>query len=94
MSLVETIRTIKSEHIVNVKELQKSPSRSLRGITRILRGKKSLGLFISEETINDFLEDLEAASSTTYLASIRTARREAKNRKNITLDTLKKRYGI
>ena len=89
--MLQTLKAIKKEHVVNVKELQKSPSRHLKGITRILRGKKTLGHFLDEEAFDNLLEDLEALSSPNFLKSIRKAR---KSKTFISLEELEKRYGL
>ena len=89
--MFQTLKAIQKERVVNIKELQKSPSRHLKGITRILRGKKTIGHFLSERAFDDLLEDLEALSSPNFLKSIRAAR---KSRKYVTLEELEKRYGL
>lgn len=89
--MFETFKALKQEHVVNVKELQKSPSRALRGLTRILRGSMTFGYFLDANTFEDFVEDLEAASSTRYRQRIARARAE---RGGMTMAQLRKRYGI
>jgi len=89
--MLQTLKTLKTEEVVNIKELQKSPSRYLQGLTRILRGKKTLGYFLDEDTFSDLVEDMEAMSSPNYLKSILRAR---KSKKFTSLDKVKKMYGI
>lgn len=85
-----TLQALKREHIVNVKELQKSPSRALRSITRILKGSATLGYFLTAQVFEDFVEDLEAASSTSFRNRIVRARGE---KGGLTLAQVKQRYG-
>lgn len=82
---------MRKERVVNIKELQKSPSRHLRGITRILRGKSTLGYFLAEGDFSDLIEDMEAMNSPNYLNSILKARR---NRTLTSLTQIEKKYGI
>ena len=89
--MLQTLKLLKHESIVNIKELQKSPSRHLRGITRVLRGKTTLGYFFAENIFSDLIEDMEAMSSPNYLKSIMKARR---SKKLTTLSQVKKKYGI
>lgn len=89
--MLQTIAALKNEHVVNIKELQKSPSKHLKHITRILRGKKTLGYFLDPEALEDLIEDLEAASSPNFIKSIMKSRA---SKKVYTLDQVKKRYGI
>ena len=89
--MLQTLAALKKEHVVNIKELQKSPSRHLRHITRILRGKKTVGYFLDPEALDDLIEDLEAAASPTFRKSIMRSRA---SKKRYTLEQVKKRYGI
>ena len=89
--MLQTLKLLKHESMVNIKELQKSPSRHLQGVTRILRGKTTLGYFFAEDIFSDLIEDMEAMSSPNYLKSIMKARR---SKKLTTLSQVKKKYGI
>ena len=60
---MKTLQAIKNERAVNIKELQKSPSRYLRSMTHILRGNKILGCFLDVEAFENLVEDLEAAET-------------------------------
>ena len=89
--MLQTLKLLKHESMVNIKELQKSPSRHLRGITRVLRGKTTLGYFFAENIFSDLIEDMEAMSSQNYLKSVMRARQ---SKKLATLSQVKKKYGI
>lgn len=89
--MLRTLKQLKNEGMVNIKELQKSPSRHLQGITRILRGKATLGYFFAEDIFNDLIEDMEAMSSPNYLKSIMKARQ---SKKLMSLSQVEKKYGI
>ena len=81
-AMLKTFKALKQEHIVNIKELQKSPSRSLKGITRILRGSATLGYFLDAALFEYLMEDLEAVTSIPYRKRIKRARAQ---RRNLTL---------
>ncbi len=89
--MLQTLKALKNERVVNIKELQKSPSKHLKGITRIMRGKKTLGHFLDAEALGDLIEDVEALNSPKFLKSIRESR--ARN-KTYSLEYVKKRYGL
>ena len=89
--MLQTLKLLKNESIINIKELQKSPSRHLQGVTRILRGKATLGYFFAEDVFSDLIEDMEAMSSPNYLKSIMKARQ---NKKLTSLSQVEKKYGI
>ena len=89
--MLQTLKLLKNEGVINIKELQKSPSRHLRGVTRILRGKSTLGYFFAEDIFSDLIEDLEAISSPNYLKSIMRARQ---SKKLTSLSQVEKKYGI
>ena len=89
--MFNTLKVLKQEHTVNIKELQKSPSRSLKGITRVLRGSDTLGYFLDAHLFEDFIEDLEAVTSATYQKRIKRARTQ---RGGLSIAQVKRRYGI
>ncbi|MBI4426944.1 MAG: hypothetical protein HY569_00445 [Candidatus Magasanikbacteria bacterium] len=89
--MLQTLKLLKNEGLVNIKELQKSPSRHLQGVTRILRGKTTLGYFFAEDIFSDLIEDMEAISSPKYLKSVMRARQ---SKKLTPLSQIEKRYGI
>lgn len=89
--MLQTLKALQNEGVVNIKELQKSPSRYLQGLTRILRGKKTLGYFLSEDTFDNLIEDMEAISSPKYLRSIMRARA---SKKLTSLSQVEKKYGV
>lgn len=89
--MLQTLKLLQNEGVVNIKELQKSPSRYLKGLTRILRGKETLGYFITGAVFDDLIEDMEAMSSPNYLKSIMKARQ---SKKLTSLFDVAKKYGI
>lgn len=82
------------ENVASVRDVQKNPSRSLRGITRVMRGSKTLGFFFSNEELDDMLEDLESASSKSLRARVKVARDGLKKGEGISLQSLSKEYGV
>ncbi len=89
--MVDFLKALQREHVVSIKEIQKSPSKSLRGITRILRGSKTFGYFLDEAALDNLIEDLEALSSPAYLKRIAQARR---SKRHYSLADVKQRYGL
>ena len=89
--MFETLKLLQKEHITSIKELQKSPSRHLKNITRIQRGKKTLGYFLDELAFGSLIEDMEAMQSETFIKSIEKTR---KQKKEYSLQEVKQRYGV
>ena len=89
--MLKTLKSLQEERVVNIRDLQKSPSNSLKGITRILRGKNTLGYFLDPQALDDLIEDMEATKSPTYLKRIAAAR---KDKTRIPLTDVLKEYGI
>jgi hypothetical protein len=89
--MLQTLKLLQNEGVVNIKELQKSPSRHLHGITRILRGKETLGYFLTRKIFDDLIEDMEAISSHNYIKSITRARQ---SKKLTSLSDVAKKYGV
>lgn len=83
-----------NERLASIRDVQKNPSKALRGITRVMRGSKTLGFFLSEEQFGDLVESLEAATSEPFLKRMRQAKRQMKAGRGIPLKTLAKRYGL
>ena len=85
---------LQREHVASIRDVQKNPSRSLRGMTRVMRGSKTFGFFFSTDEFDELLEDLEAASSKDLRARVRLARKGLKKGDVISLTDLAKRYGV
>ena len=83
-----------NERIASIRDVQKNPSFALRGITRVTRGSKTIGFFLSNDEFADLVENQEALSSKIFIRQVAQARRQARNRKLISLDTLAAEYGI
>ncbi|MDO8621794.1 MAG: hypothetical protein Q7R80_01020 [bacterium] len=82
------------EHVASIREIQRNPSRALHGITRVVRGSKTIGIFLDNDELDDLLEDFEALSSPRYLTRVRKARRELRSGKGTSLDVIARRYGV
>ena len=89
--MLQTLKLLQNEGVVNIKELQKSPSRYLRGITRILRGKETLGYFLTGSIFDDLIEDMEAMSSPNFIKSIIRARQ---SKKLTSISDVAQKYGV
>lgn len=92
--MAKMYQLLTKEHVTSIREVQKNPSKSLRGITRVMRGTQTIGFFFSNEDFDELLEDLEAASSATLRARVKEARQELKRGDIVTLAELRKKYGV
>ena len=86
--------TLVKERIASIREVQKNPSKALRGVTRVMRGSHTVGFFFDNEELDNLLEDIEASASPHFQAHMRRARREMKAGKFISLEEVLKRYGV
>ena len=77
-----------SEHVASIREIQKNPSRALRGITRVMRGSKTIGFFLSNDEFAELVENHEAESSPAFAKRIAKARRDLKAGKGVSLGAL------
>lgn len=92
--MTDKLNVLAQESVASIRDIQKNPSRALRGITRVMRGSKTIGFFFSNEELGDLLEDIEAFSSSSFKARVKEARREMKAGKAVPLSTIAKNYGI
>ena len=91
---MNTFYTLADERIASIREIQKNPSRMLRGITRVTRGSKTVGFFLSNEDFAELVENQEALASKPFVNRIAKARRDMKAGKGISLKALVKEYGL
>ncbi len=91
---MHAISLLVDEHIASIRDIQKHPSRALRGVTRVMRGSKTMGFFFSNEQWDEFLEDLEASASRTLRARVKDARKHLKKGEGVSLKELAKQYGV
>jgi len=88
------LTTLAREHVASIRDVQKNPSRALCGITRVVRGSKTIGFFLANEEWDELLEDIEAFGSASLKASIARALHEKKTGKTISLQAVAKQYGV
>lgn len=91
---MSTLQLLAKERVASIREVQKNPSQALQGVTRVIRGAKTVGFFFSSEEMDDILEDFEAFSSPHFQAEVGRARKELAKGKGISLGKIVKRYGI
>ena len=62
------------ERTASIREIQKNPTKALRGITRVMRGAKTHGFFLSAREMEEFIEDFEASQSGTLKQRVQEGR--------------------
>lgn len=87
---------LEREHVASIRDVQRNPSKSLRGITRVMKGSTTIGFFFSNEELDELLEDLEASSSTLLRGRVAEARKDLKKgcKNTVPLESVAKRYGL
>lgn len=82
------------ERIASIRDVQKHPSRALAGITRVIRGGKTIGFFLANEEWSDLMEDVDAAHSPAFRARVKSARKQAAAGTAAPLSDVAARYGL
>ena len=65
---------IRDKTFVSIRDIQKSPTRALDGFKIILNNGKMQWIYIPQEEIEEYAEDIQALGSKEYLAMIAEAR--------------------
>ncbi len=91
---MDTFSLLIQERIASIRDIQKNPSQALQGITRITRGSQTIGFFLSNEHIEELMENREAQNSKPFLRRISKARKNIQKAKGISLEALAKEYGL
>ena len=91
---MNTFSVLADENIASIREIQKNPSRMLRGITRVTRGSKTIGFFLSNEDFSDLVESQEALASASFVKRVSKARKELAAGKGVSLKALANEYGV
>lgn len=82
------------ERVASIREIQKNPSRMLRGITRVMRGSTTIGFFLSNDDFVDLVENQEALASKPFLKRIAKARRDIKAGHVYTTKQIREKLGV
>ena len=90
----QDLELLAREQVVTIRDIQKNPSRVLQGITRIIRNGNTIGFFFSQVELEDLLENAEGKLSTAFKKKIQQGKKEIAQGKTISLQTLKKQYGL
>ncbi|MBU0627407.1 hypothetical protein KKG31_07590 [Patescibacteria group bacterium] len=77
--LKSTLQLTKNNSFVSIREVQTSPTRALNGFKILLNNGKMQGVYIPQEMLDNYMEDLEAMSSPSYIKLIKEARKETKH---------------
>ncbi len=91
---IKAYAILAKEHIVSIRDVQKNPSKSLRGLTRVMNGSKTHGFFFSIDDMDDLMEDIEMSMSKSLRATVKKARLEIKRGETISLDDFRKKYDL
>ena len=80
--MIATAKFMKRENFVSIKDLQKSPTKSLSwewDLKFIMNNWKPIWVFVDYSAWEDILEDMEALSSEKYLKMIKESRKSDKS---------------
>ncbi|MBI5793831.1 hypothetical protein HZA87_01955 [Candidatus Uhrbacteria bacterium] len=82
------------EEVVSIRGIQRNPLQALKGFTRVIRGSKTIGFFLSNEEMDNLFEDLEAAASHELCSRVKEARRSLKKSDLVSLENVAAMYGV
>ncbi len=88
---------IGQEKVVLIRELQKHPTKALQGVTRIMRGGESLGVFFPDAILEALMEDLEMLHSDRLKKRVKHVRNSLKRggtKRFASARSVAKRYGV
>ncbi len=91
---MNTFSFLADERVASIRDIQKNPSRILRGITRITRGSRTIGFFLANTDFIELIESHEALASASFKKRIAKARRDLTTGKGKTLNALVKAYDV
>ena len=69
-----TLEMIRDKTFVSIREIQISPTKALDGFKIILNNGKMQGVYIPQDELDEYVEDLQAMASDDYLKAIKDAR--------------------
>ncbi len=69
-----TLEMIRDKTFVSIREIQISPTKALDGFKIILNNGKMQGVYIPQEELDEYVEDLQALGSEKYLKLIKESR--------------------
>lgn len=90
----KTYKILTVEKIASVRDIQRNPSKALTGLTRVMRGSKTMGYYFDVMSFDEVLEDLEALSSDELKTRVRSVRRGLKSNKLKPLSSVAAKYGV
>ncbi|MBU0540284.1 hypothetical protein KKF59_01900 [Patescibacteria group bacterium] len=91
---MDTFSILSNERIASIRDIQKNPSQTLKGITRVTRGGNTIGFFLSNDEFAELVESHEALSSPAFVSRVAKSRRELKSGKGKALASVMKEYGL
>jgi hypothetical protein len=90
----QKLEILVKEGVASIRDIQKNPTKALKGITRVIRGSSTIGFFFSSDEMDELFEDIEAAMSQELRSRVKEARKGIKPSHLISLDELAVKYGI
>lgn len=86
---------LEKENVASIREIQINPSKVLKGITRVVKGGKTMGFYFSNEEFDEILEDIAAMASKDLRKRVKEARLQlSKGDSGIPLEDVAKSYGL
>lgn len=77
--LSSTLELTKNKSFVSIREVQTSPTRALNWFKVLLNNGKMQGIYIPQEMLDEYMEDIQAMASPKYVKLIKEARNSNKH---------------
>lgn len=93
--IMNTFSILSEERVASIRDIQKNPSQALSGITRVTRGSKTIGFFLSNDDFEELVESQEALASKKFVRRVAQARVNLRKKNiGVSLTKLSKEYGV
>lgn len=88
------LQTLAQENVVSIRDIQKNPSKALKGITRVVKNNHTMGFYLDREAYDDLLEEEAMLNNPRIIREIKKARKEVQEGKTAPLEKVLKQYGL
>ncbi len=93
-TVMNQLQVLAQENVVSIRDIQRNPSRVLKGITRVVKNNRTMGFYLDKENYEDLLEEEAMLNNPRFMKELEESYKQAKAGKTISLKDVAKEYGI
>lgn len=94
MTIMNQLQILAEENIVSIRDIQRNPSRALKGVSRVIKNNRTIGFYFDKEAYENLLEEEAMLNNPRFLKKIAEARKEAREGKIVPFEEILKEYGL